>query len=152
MIVIIIAVHVDGRGARRTRTGSLMTDRWRGLRSLSHTTLSTEASLSTLYDVRGELHGVQSGQRRAVHKETGVHYAMRAYEHANITEKLATQLCAAISAQLRLCDAPADELPSVRLPRLHEVICSNRRTLLIQELAPAGGHVCTDLLTLIEAR
>ena len=122
-----------------------MTDRWRGLLSLAHTKLSTEASLSTLYDIRGELHGVQSGQRRAVHKETGVHYAVRSYEHANITEKLATQLCAAISAQRRLCDAPADELLSARLLRLHEVVCSNRRTLLISEIAPDGGFISQDV-------
>ena len=35
---------------------------------------------------------------------------------------------------------------------MHEVVVSDRRTLLFQELAPTGGHICTDLLTLIGER
>ena len=121
---------------------------------LADTLLTSDATLSKLYDVKGSLPGILSGRRGAVHRETGIHYAMLAYVHTDLTRRKQDELCCAITAQRRLNDAPegTEDLRSARLLRLHEVVSSSHRTLLFSELAMAGGLVCTDLLTIIEQR
>ena len=55
------------------------------------------------------------------------------------------------AAQRKLSDAPEDE--DLRcLTRLHEVLGSPKRTLVVGELAPIEGAICTDLFTLVEER
>lgn len=114
--------------------------------------LKEDAALSKLYDVKGPVkHGAQAGCTQVVHRETGVHYAMREYANEDLVPWKLEQLRAAVAAQRKLADAPEDE--DLRcLTRLHEVLGSPKRTLVVGELAPTEGAICTDLFTLVEER
>ena len=46
----------------------------------------------------------------------------------------------------------AEEVSSSALIRLHEVLADSSRLLLVSELPPTDGVICTDLLSLIEQR
>jgi serine/threonine protein kinase len=112
--------------------------------------LKEDAALSKLYDVKGPItRGAQSGCTLVIHKETGVHYAMRVYANEELSEWKLDELTAAVAAQRKLNDAAEDEdLRS--LSRLHEVLGSPKRTLVISELTPTDGTL--DLFSLIDQR
>lgn len=122
------------------------------LRKLCDTTLKSDDKLAQLYDVKAPLaSGVFAGCTEIVHKETGVHYAMRSLpnlEVANSSRKC-RELCDSISAQRRLADEAGDaDFGSVA--RLHEVVSGSRTIMVISELPPQRGRICTDLLSMIE--
>ena len=123
------------------------------LAALVDVRLKEDGALTRLYDVKGPIeHGAQAGCTLVVHRETGVHYSMRVYANKELSKWKLEELCAAVAAQRKLNDAPEDE--DVRcLTRLHEVLASPSRTLVVSELAPmTDGAVCSDLFAVIDQR
>jgi len=115
--------------------------------------LKEDAALSRLYEEKGPItQGAQAGCFLVVHKETGVHYSMRVYQNDDLSQWKLGELSAALTAQRKLNDAPAQDDDLRCLSRLHEVLGSPKRTLVISELTPTQGGTCTDLFTLVDQR
>ena len=112
--------------------------------------LKEDAALSRLYEEKGPItQGAQAGCFLVVHKETGVHYSMRVYQNKDLSQWKLDELSSALAAQRKLNDAPEDE--DLRcFSRLHEVLGSPERTLVVSELTPTQGGTCTDLFSLVE--
>jgi len=113
--------------------------------------LTSDSRLSVLYEEKGALAGAFVGCTELAHRETGLRYAMRSVLKEDMPGK-ADELCAAIRAQRRLQEATVDDSDDFSLVRLHEVLASSRRLMLISELPKQRGALCTDLLSLIHKR
>lgn len=117
--------------------------------------LASDDALSSLYELKLPLDGAQAGSTEAVHLQSGVSYALRMHRHRDLHPQKLNELAEAIGAQRGIADAPVDEdggLRSARLAQLHEVLRSPTGYLVVNELAPAGGAVCDDLLSLLQRR
>ena len=115
--------------------------------------LKEDTALSRLYEEKGPItQGAQAGCFLVMHKETGVHHSMRVYQNDDLSQWKLDELSSALTAQRKLNDAPAQDDDLRCLSRLHEVLGSPKRTLVISELTPTQGGTCTDLFTLVEKR
>ena len=126
------------------------------LRRVADVVLTSEAGLTELYELKGALDkGSQAGCVSAMDRRTGVHYALHEVELGGLPAAKCADLAAAVCAQRRIADAPAelsDEMHGAQLALVREVLLSPKRVLLVTELAPTSGAVCDDLLTLLERR
>mmetsp|Transcript_1617 Transcript_1617/g.2636 ORF Transcript_1617/g.2636 Transcript_1617/m.2636 type:complete len:347 (+) Transcript_1617:63-1103(+) len=122
------------------------------LKKICDVTLTSGTALQELYKTRRELHGAFRGCSEVIHKETGVHFAMRVLSNEDLShERKQSELHASVTAQRKLNDTlDADEMKFATLCRLYEVLGTKNHIVLINELAPTGGNVCTDLHSLIE--
>lgn len=115
--------------------------------------LTSEADgLSAIYNLKAELGGAQIGCIEAVHRKTGVRYALRRFTTGELERgRKLEELTEAIAAQQRLRDAPTDlgdEVRCARIAVLHEVLQSPEGLLLVSELCPPGD----DLLSMLQQR
>lgn len=138
--------------------------------------LKSDAGLDELYELKGELQsGAQAGCTTAVDRRTGLPYALTVYALDDLGRDKCEELAAAVAAQRRIADAPADlggeELSSARLSLVREVLLSPTRLILVSELAPSGAsaaaapaeapssgrggggpYLCDDLLSVLQRR
>mmetsp|Transcript_21515 Transcript_21515/g.46285 ORF Transcript_21515/g.46285 Transcript_21515/m.46285 type:complete len:346 (-) Transcript_21515:272-1309(-) len=116
--------------------------------------LTSDSRLKELYEDKGPLEGAFVGCTQLAHRETGVRYSMRSIPKEDLANK-ADELSDAIRAQRYLNErtaAESDEYLQASLARLHEVLASSSRLMLICELPAQSGAVCTDLLSFVSKR
>ena len=118
--------------------------------------LSSDASLSELYDIKGGvLGGAQSGCRQAIDRRSGVTYALTTFAVSDLHPDKCEELAAAIAAQRQITDPPSevgDELKAARLLCVHEVLQSPSSIMIMTALAPTTGTLCDDLFSILQRR
>jgi serine/threonine protein kinase len=118
--------------------------------------LASSEALTSLYELRGACEGAQCGSHIVVHKATGQRFCLRTFTDTELRGRKYAELAEAIAAQRRIAEASSQDdgahLASARLANLHEVLRSPQGHHLVSELAPTGGSVSDDLLSLLQRR
>jgi hypothetical protein len=126
------------------------------LRRVADVKLTANEGLGELYDLKGRLPtSAQVGCLSAIERRSGVHYALHTIALENLSPARRNALAAAIDAQRRIADAPADvgdELSCARLALVQEVLLSPTQVVLASERVPTTGTVCDSLVAIIERR
>ena len=122
---------------------------------------ASDETLAGLYELGAPLDGALSGSIEAVHRKTGVSYALRSYERGAMPASKWAQLSEAMIAQRRISEyeelqgcGSAEEAndAGARITKLHEALRSPTGLVVVSERPPLGGVVSDDLLTLIQRR
>lgn len=133
-----------------------MDDGLAALRRVADVKLTANEGLGELYDLKGRLPtSAQVGCLSAIERRSGVHYALHTIALENLSPARRNALAAAIDAQRRIADAPADvgdELSCARLALVQEVLLSPTQVVLASERVPTTGTVCDSLVAIIERR